>query len=68
MGLDFVRARGGRRFLGERTGEKGLFCEGVVIKELEGAGVAKVHDFKVCDSKVVKTGEKSGSTALVARN
>ncbi|MBI5454954.1 MAG: hypothetical protein HY956_10015 [Deltaproteobacteria bacterium] len=68
MGLDFVRARGGRRYLGERTGEKGLFCEGVVIKELEGAGVAKVHDFKVCDSRVVKTGEKSGSTALVARN
>lgn len=68
MGLDFVRARDGKRYMGERTGGKGLFCEGVVIKELEGAGVARVHAFKVCDSRVVKTGEKSVSTALVARN
>lgn len=68
MGLDFVRARDGRRYLGERSGEKGLFCEGVVIKELEGSGVARVHDFKVCGTRVVKTGENSGSTALVARN
>ncbi len=41
MGLDFGRARDGRRYLGEKTGEKGLFCEGVLIKELEGAGVPR---------------------------
>lgn len=68
LGLDFVRARDGKRYIGERTGKKGVFCEGVSIKELNGTGGVTVHDFKVCASRVVRTGEKSLSTTLFARN